>query len=239
MRFIFILFLIVSSASFGQIVSYDFENSLTDNISGYNGTYTVNGNVSNTPVYTSGESGLGILLDPTQGIYFPKSLNNQLDFDKSIEFLFDFKITTLGNDDGRKEILELSAGWNDNTTGINVWTDKIDNNTYKVILNYTDGGYNEGVPNHPGGSRNNIGPFNVGEFVKLRLILDFEKNKWNTILNNSFSSAYFDSYYDLDKIKQAVKDNYIRIGWLNNSSSLPNWVLELKYFLIILTADES
>ena len=110
MRFIFILFLIVSSASFGQIVSYDFENSLTDNISGYNGTYTVNGNVSNTPVYTSGESGLGILLDPTQGIYFPKSLNNQLDFDKSIEFLFDFKITTLGNDDGRKEILELSAG---------------------------------------------------------------------------------------------------------------------------------
>ena len=119
MRFIFILFLIVSSASFGQIVSYDFENSLTDNISGYNGTYTVNGNVSNTPVYTSGESGLGILLDPTQGIYFPKSLNNQLDFDKSIEFLFDFKITTLGNDDGRKEILELSAGWNDNTTGIN------------------------------------------------------------------------------------------------------------------------
>ena len=221
MRFIFILFLFVSSASFGQIVSYDFENSLTDNISGYNGTYTVNGNVSNTPVYTSGESGLGILLDPTQGIYFPKSLNNQLDFDKSIEFLFDFKITTLGNDDGRKEILELSAGWNDNTTGINVWTDKIDNNTYKVILNYTDGGYNEGVPNHPGGSRNNIGTFNVGEFVKLRLILDFEKNKWNTILNNSFSSAYFDSYYDLDKIKQAVKDNYIRIGWLNNSSSLP------------------
>ena len=68
MRFIFILFLIVSSASFGQIVSYDFENSLTDNISGYNGTYTVNGNVSNTPVYTSGESGLGILLDPTQGL---------------------------------------------------------------------------------------------------------------------------------------------------------------------------
>ena len=222
MKYILILLLLVPSTFYGQIVSYGFENNLTDNISGFDGTYTVNGNISSTtPVYTTGQSGLGILLDPTQGIYLPMSLNNQLDFDKSIEFVFDFKITTLGSDDGRKEILELSAGWNDNTTGINVWTDKIDNNNYKVILNYTDGGYNEGVENHPGGSRNNIGTFDVGEFVKFRLILDFEKKKWTTILNNTSSSAYFDSYYNLDKIKQAVKDNYIRIGWLNNSSSLP------------------
>ena len=222
MKYILILLLLVPSTFYGQIVSYGFENNLTDNISGFDGTYTVNGNISSTtPVYTTGQSGLGILLDPTQGIYLPMSLNNQLDFDKSIEFVFDFKITTLGSDDGRKEILELSAGWNDNTTGINVWTDKIDDNNYKVILNYTDGGYNEGVENHPGGSRNNIGTFDVGEFVKFRLILDFEKNKWTTILNNTSSSAYFDSYYNLDKIKQAVKDNYIRIGWLNNSSSLP------------------
>ena len=222
MKYILILLLLVPSTFYGQIVSYGFENNLTDNISGFDGTYTVNGNISSTtPVYTTGQSGLGILLNPTEGIYLPMSLNNQLDFDKSIEFVFDFKITTLGSDDGRKEILELSAGWNDNTTGINVWTDKIDNNNYKVILNYTDGGYNEGVENHPGGSRNNIGTFDVGEFVKFRLILDFEKNKWTTILNNTSSSAYFDSYYNLDKIKQAVKDNYIRIGWLNNSSSLP------------------
>ena len=222
MKYILILLLLVPSTFYGQIVSYGFENNLTDNILGFDGTYTVNGNISSTtPVYTTGQSGLGILLNPTQGIYLPMSLNNQLDFDKSIEFVFDFKITTLGSDDGRKEILELSAGWNDNTTGINVWTDKIDNNNYKVILNYTDGGYNEGVENHPGGSRNNIGTFDVGEFVKFRLILDFEKNKWTTILNNTSSSAYFDSYYNLDKIKQAVKDNYIRIGWLNNSSSLP------------------
>ena len=222
MKYILILLLLVSSTFYGQIVSYDFENNLTDNISGFDGTYTVNGNISNTtPVYTTGQSGSGILLDPTQGIYLPMSLNNQLDFDKSIEFIFDFKITTLGSDEGRKELLELSAGWNDNTTGINVYTDKIDDNNYKVILNYTDGGYNEGVENHPGGSRNNIGTFDVGEFVKFRLILDFEKNKWTTILNNTSSSAYFDSYYDLDKIKQVVKNNYIRIGWLNNSSSLP------------------
>ena len=222
MKYILILLLLVSSTSYGQIVSYDFENNLTDKISGFNAIYTVNGNISNTtPVYTTGQSGLGILLDPTQGIYLPMSLNNQLDFDKSIEFVFDFNITTLGSDEGRKELLELSAGWNDNTTGINVWTDKIDDNNYKVILNYTDGGYNEGVENHPGGSRNNIGTFDVGEFVKFRLILDFEKNKWTTILNNTSSSAYFDSYYDLDKIKQVVKNNYIRIGWLNNSSSLP------------------
>ena len=223
MKYIIILLVIISSTCYGQIVSYDFENNLIDNISGFDGTYTVNGNISNTtPVYTTGQSGSGIFLDPTQGIYLPMSLNNQLDFDKSIEFVFDFKITTLGSDEGRKEILELSAGWNDNTTGINVWTDKIDDNNYKVILNYTDGGYNEGVENHPGGSRNNIGTFDVGEFVKFRLILDFEKNKWTTILNNTSSSAYFDSYYDLDKIKQVVKNNYIRIGWLNASQS---WVM--------------
>jgi len=222
MKYIFILLLLVSSTSYGQIVSYDFENNLTDNISGFDGIYTENGAISNTPFYTAGESGSGIFLDPTQGIYLPMSLNNQLDFDKSIEFIFDFKITTLGSDDGRKEILELSAGWNDNAPGINVWTDKIDNNNYKVILNYSDGGYNEGVENHPGGSRNNIGTFDVGEFVKFRLILDFEKNKWTTILNNTSSSAYFDDYYDWDKIKQVVKNNYIRIGWLNAAQS---WVM--------------
>ena len=222
MKYILILLLLVSSTFYGQIVSYDFENNLTDKISEFNAIYTENGGISNTPFYTAGESGSGIFLDSTQGIYLPMSLNNQLDFDKSIEFIFDFKITTLGSDDGRKEILELSAGWNDNAPGINVWTDKIDDNNYKVILNYSDGGYNEGVENHPGGSRNNIGTFDVGEFVKFRLILDFEKNKWTTILNNTSSSTYFDDYYDWDKIKQVVKNNYIRIGWLNAAQS---WVM--------------
>ena len=69
MKYILILLLLVSSTFYGQIVSYDFENNLTDNISGFDGTYTVNGNISNTtPVYTTGQSGLGIFLDPTQGI---------------------------------------------------------------------------------------------------------------------------------------------------------------------------
>ena len=88
------------------------------------------------------------------------------------------------------------------------------------MLNYSDGGYNRGVENHPGGSRNNIGSFKVGDFVKFRLILDFEKKRWTSILNNTSSSAYFDDYYDWDKIKQVILDNYIRIGWLNNSTSI-------------------
>ena len=213
-------FLCISSYSYGQIVSYDFENNLIEDISGFNAIYTENGSNNNSPTYTSGNTGLGILLDPIQGIYLPTSLNNQFDFNKSIEFGFDFKVTTLGNDQGRKELLELSEGWNDNSPGINIYTYKINDNNYKVMLNYSDGGYNRGVENHPGGSRNNIGSFKVGDFVKFRLILDFEKKRWTSILNNTSSSAYFDDYYDWDKIKQVILDNYIRIGWLNNSTSI-------------------
>ena len=222
MRFFLILFLAVFNNLSAQIVSYTFENNLNDNISGQNGSFTVNGLNNNNPIFTTGKSGKGVSLDYDEGIKFPISINNSLLFDKSIEFIFDFKITDLGDGQGRKEILELSAGWNDNTAGINVFSTKIDNNNYRITLNYTDGGYNAGVENHPGGSRNNIGTFEINEFINFRLILDFEKNKWFTILNNTSSSAFFDDYYDLNKMKKAFKENNIRVGWLNSGIE---WVM--------------
>ena len=209
--FIFIMY----STSYGQLVSYDFENNLIDDISGLNAIYTENGSDNITPTYMSANNGLGILLNPIQGIYLPKSLNSKLDFNKSIEFIFDFKLTSLGDRQGRKELLDLSTGWNDNAPGINIFTLKIDDNNYKVTLNYSDGGYNEGVANHRGASQSNIGTFKVGDFVNFRLILDFEKKQWTSILNTTSSSGYFDDYFDWDKIKQTMLDNYIRLGWLN------------------------
>ena len=88
-------------------------------------------------------------------------------------------------------------------------TYKINDDNYKVMLNYSDGGYNRGVENHPGGSRNNIGSFKVGDFVKFRLILDFEKKRWTSILNNTSSSAYFDDYYDNIKAVHFEFKNHI------------------------------
>ena len=83
-------FLCISSYSYGQIGSYDFDENLIDEISGFNAIYTENGSNNNSPTYTSGNTGLGILLDPIQGIYLPTSLNNHYDFNISIDFVFDF-----------------------------------------------------------------------------------------------------------------------------------------------------
>ena len=210
------------SLSFSQIASYKFENNLNDEIGNYTAFHTKNGVINNQIEFRNEGDGYEnvILLDSTQGIFLPKAFNSKLDFSKSIEFIFDFKITNLGSSRGRKEILELSGGGNDNTEGINIWTDKINDNSYKVILNYTDGGYNRGEPNHPGGSRNTIGFFDVNEWVKFRLIIDFENKKWKTILNSESSSGLFDDFYDFEKIKQTILNNHIRIGWLNNATSV-------------------
>ena len=210
------------SLSFSQIASYKFENNLNDEIGNYTAFHTKNGVINNQIEFRNEGDGYEnvILLDSTQGIFLPKAFNSKLDFSKSIEFIFDFKITNLGSSRGRKEILELSGGGNDNTEGINIWTDKINDNSYKVILNYTDGGYNRGEPNHPGGSRNTSGFFDVNEWVKFRLIIDFENKKWKTILNSESSSGLFDDFYDFEKIKQTILNNHIRIGWLNNAKSV-------------------
>ena len=140
---IFSNFFFTFSLSFSQIASYKFENNLNDEIGNYTAFHTKNGVINNQIEFRNEGDGYEnvILLDSTQGIFLPKTLNSKLDFSKSIEFIFDFKITDLGSSSGRKEILELSRGWNDNTEGINIWTDKINDNRYKVILNYTDGGY--------------------------------------------------------------------------------------------------
>ena len=212
------------SFSFCQIASYKFENNLNDEIGNYTAFHTKNGVINNQIEFRNEGDGYKnvILLNSTQGIFLPKTLNSKLDFSKSIEFIFDFKITDLGSSSGRKEILELSRGWNDDSEGINIWTDKINDNRYKVILNYSDGGYNRGEPNHPGGSRNTIGFFDVNEWVKFRLILDFENKKWETILNSESSSGLFDDFYDFEKIKQTILNNHIRIGWLNNALNKQN-----------------
>jgi hypothetical protein len=217
-----ILFFTFLNQTQAQIASYKFENNLNDEIDNYTAFHTKNGVINNQIEFRNEGDGYKnvILLDSTQGIFLPKAFNSKLDFSKSIEFIFDFKITNLGSSDGRKEILELSRGGNDNTEGINISTDKTNDNRYRVILNYTDGGYNRGEPNHPGGSRNTIGLFDVNEWVKFRLIIDFENKKWQTILNSVSSSGRFDDFYDFEKIKQTILNNHIRIGWLNNATSV-------------------
>ena len=210
------------SLSFSQIASYKFENNLNDEIGNYTAFHTKNGVINDQIEFRNEGDGYEnvILLDSTQGIFLPKAFNSKLDFSKTSEFIFDFKITNLGSSRGRKEILELSAGFNDNSEGINIWTEKINDNRYKIILNYTDGGSNRGEPNHPGRSENNIGSFDVNEWIKFRLIIDFENKKWKTILNSVESLGLFEDSYDFEKIKQTILNNHIRIGWLNNTTSV-------------------
>ena len=60
----FIILFAFCSYSYPKIVSYNFENTLDNSISGFDATYIENGaNSNNTPLYTSGETGLSIALD--------------------------------------------------------------------------------------------------------------------------------------------------------------------------------
>jgi hypothetical protein len=199
-----------------QIANYQFENNLTDGISNYNASYLNEGNVSSNPTYLSGSSGQGVFLGPLEGIALPVLLNSELDTSSSIEIEFDFKITDLGDGNGQIYLLSMQSTWGENSPGISVFA-RADifspEEDYEVVFNYSDGGFDLGVPDHPGHNETRIGFFNVDELVDLRLILDFKNNKWVSLVGAKYTTNFFDSYYDFSHIKETILEDKILFGW--------------------------
>ncbi|WP_395065418.1 M60 family peptidase N-terminal accessory domain-containing protein [Flavobacterium sp.] len=206
-----------------QIASYAFENNLNDSSANHHASYIENGNVSNySPTYLSGISGQNIQLGPTNGVLFPLSLNNQINTSTSLEIQFTFSITDLGPTNGWMSLMSNQSGANDPGFSIYIYHDQFNNSpNYEVIFAYSDGGFNLGVPDHPGHEGTPIGIFNEGELVNLKLIFDFQNNKWISLTNGTYKSLTFNQAYDINVVKNTITQKPIYISWEPNQEQAP------------------
>lgn len=217
---IFLSILIVSAQA--QVAEYRMENNLNDFISNHDGTYIESGvQSSNTPIFSNGQTGKKIVLDPIQGIELPLSLNNQLDTMTSIQIEMDINLSNLGtdlnNDRGWKYLLSIAAYDGLNGPGISLFTrhDIFDSNpSYDIVFSYADGGFDLGVPEHPGHDETTIGFASEGENVSISIILDFENNQFTSLVNGNYTNKFFDNDgYDMNIVKASIKQYIAYIGW--------------------------
>ncbi len=215
-----------------QLSEFLMEDNLDDNISSYDGSYIESGVVSSSnPDYIAGPTGKKVSLSPTQGIAYPVSMNQALDTMTSIQFELDINVEDLGSitEPGWKYLLNLSAYDGINGPGINLFIrhDIFDMNpTYDIVFSYADGGFDQGVPDHPGHFETSIGNFSEGEDVSITLILDFENDQWSSLANDVYTNNFFDSAYDIDIVKTAIKTYRPYLGWAkgleSNIAGFPN-----------------
>ncbi len=213
-----ICFTFFSSTLCSQIAVYNFESNLLEEIANHNAKYIENGVVSdNTPSYITSESDTHITLDKTEGLMFPSSLNAGFDVGSSIEFSFNFRMEDIGDNEGFLYLISNQNGLNG--TGWSIFASHdifSDVPNYELVFSYADGGFDRGVPNHPGHNKILIGNFLQEEWVNIKLIMNFENNSWSAIANGNYTSAFFNNEFDLDLIKESITDNDLFLGWTIN-----------------------
>lgn len=209
------LSLFLLSNSNAQLANYLFENNLNDTVSNSNPVLLNSGvETTNSANFVAGSSGQSVLLSPLQGLKFPLSLSNQIDTNKSLEIEFKFTLTDIGDGVGYMALISNQGGVNDSGITIftrhDVFSSKKD---YEVVFSYADGGFNLGVPDHPGHDETRIGVFNEGDEVQLKLIIDFENKQWFSLLNDVYTSAPIDAFYDYSLIKKSFVEKEIYMSW--------------------------
>jgi len=199
-----------------QVAFYNFETTLDDTLNGHHAKYLLMGSLSDVlPTYASNMSGKHISLNVSEGLKLPQSLSRELDTNTSIEMEFTFNLTDVGDGDGFMYIMTNQPGVNGNGFSIHSrhYFFYEDPDAYEVVFTYADGGYNRGIPDHPGHNETRIAFLNAGDEVTINLILDFKANQWSALVNGVYTSGLFDSAYDINLIKQSITDNEIYIGW--------------------------
>ena len=208
-----LLFLLSLSLN-AQIASYKFENNLNDDIGGYTAIYEKLATEVPNPNFLDGETGKKIGLDVLHGIKLPIALNSKIDVSKSVEFSFDFVYEEFNGE----SVMTLFTNHGDlNAPGISLFAIKLnpDRDVYQIYFSYSDGKYGQEIPQHDGHVKYVVGEFKEKEKVSIKLILDFETNQFSTVLNGSYSSAFFqDNIYDMEVIKNSLKEQYFYFGWV-------------------------
>lgn len=199
----------------GQIASYDFNKNLKDSVGGHHAIYLEGGVPSSKDAkYIPANNGFQILLDSIQGIQFPQSLINKIDTSQSLEISFSFIITDVGSGKGHKNLVNCQN--HGNNPGFRLYVVHNEFSTtedFEILFAYSDGGYNRGVPNHPGHTSTIVGTHLAGDTIQLRLIMDFKNKNWTTIVNGKYTSIAFDNYYDWHLILKTLKTNPWYFGW--------------------------
>lgn len=198
-----------------QIATYNFNNNLQDSIGGHHAIYLEAGVPSSKDAkYIPASSGFQILLDSIQGIQLPQSLIDQIDTGQSLEISFSFIITDVGSGKGFKDLVNCQSQVNEPGFSLYVVHNEFSSiDDYEILLSYSDGGFNKGVPNHPGHNATIVGTHLAGETIHMRLIMDFKNKNWTTIVNGKYTSVAFDDYYDWHFMLKTFKTNPWFYGW--------------------------
>ncbi|MAB66104.1 MAG: hypothetical protein CL662_04630 [Bacteroidetes bacterium] len=200
---------------YAQIAHYNFEENISDSISGFNAEYIINGNsTSELPSYVDFESGRAISLDSIQALKFPLSLNNELKKEESLEIELSFMMREPDFGEGLNYLLAMIDGAGIIDAGV-LLTAIRDGDQISIVLFYSDG-ESMNNPNHPGSLIAGLGYVNFDEPVDISLVLDFEKGEWTSNVNGKRTADKFFSdevTLDIEKIKNGVYNTPIYSGW--------------------------
>ena len=211
-----VMILLFAGSLKSQLASFDFENSLLDNSSGFEAIYLESEVPALNPNYVTGPTGLRLYLDPFQGIKMPLSINPLLDTAKSIQIEMDFRVTDFELDShARKFLLQIGTRANVNELGFFIYThhDVFDPDpNVEIYFGYADGKF-ASIPDHIGHDKLLIGTVMQGEEVNLRIYFDFEKNSWMSIVNGVITQNKFNNIdLDFDLIKTVIRDYPVFFG---------------------------
>lgn len=208
-------FFFISSIQ-AQIASYTFENSIQDVVSNHHAAYIESGEVSsNTPVFVNGTTGMEIQMDEHQGIRIPSSVNALLDTSTSIEFTLDFSLEEFTDLTENNRVYVFGNNNHVNDKGFTIYTHHHWYSTqedYTLHFAYSDGLF-ASHPEHPGHISTALGTFMKGDDVSIRLILDFENNRWSAIVNGTLFSGFFTDTMDTSLLQESINDFNLYLGY--------------------------
>lgn len=212
---VFIFFISVYVV-FGQVSTYEFNNSLDDGSHGHDASYLVDGKMStSSPNYRSTDEATILFLEATEGIFLPKSLVKEIDTSQSLEISFSFVIDDIGSGSGYKDLWNCQEQVNEPGLGLFVQHDEFsEKRDFAIYFAHSDGGFNKGVPDHIGHDKTIIGRGLEGNVIDVRLVMDFQSKTWSSVVDGEFVSNSFNTTdLNWDKVLSSLKENSWYFAW--------------------------
>lgn len=221
-KIIFLFF--IATAVNAQVATYKLNGNLSDDLSTNKLAYEKLGlATSENPVFGTSTAGQQIDINSKYGLSFPKSLIDQIDANSSFEIEFTMKIKTLGSDRSRIHILSQQDNWI-NYAGFAIFADQPNStsNNFNLTFVHSDGGSINNVPDHNIFTTNSLGNYNVGDEIKINLIIDLENRNWAASVNKNKYNGKFNETYVWQDIVSAIKNNKWYLNWIKDYQTAVN-----------------